>query len=196
MTLEISLDYDPNIWAEIPTQWPEPGPSPTQWADALAREMSGTDAGHPGLAAVLKAMATTQRDVPSDCSLVYTGEALVPFVTVDVVALPAEGEAEQRHLLLGRAAREGSLSPPGVEQLSLGRLGAATRVVRFDPVEVDDGENQVCAAVRYVWRRGGVDVVAEANFPGPGALGRILPAVEVLLEGLDVAEPEVQQPPT
>ena len=206
MGLVLRIEPDPGLWIGVPDTWPSGDwGSPEEWSTDLAKILSGgseqhevsdaggsaeggEDAPAPGgaLQGALMVLACSRLDYPADRTYAYLGGLPASLCTLDVAVFPAEGEAGERHRDLGRADAPGSVGAVQVDDYTTEALGRGSRVLRFDRGEEMDGDAELLASLRYFWRVGEEDVAVNVSAPGPLHLVEMIPAVEALLESIEV----------
>jgi|GEM_PF-1295804 len=184
----VELEVGPAPWFPVPRQWPAPDASdPQEWAELVASGTLGEGPDRDAAAALLLALAHRRQDPdhPSDLTFVRPGATDVVPTTVDVVVLPAEGDAVERHRYLGRADVPGQVGAVQVDEVFAAHLGTGTSVLRFDPVE-RGGRQVVTGSLRCFWRVDDVDVAVALSAPDVGELLASVPALQELVDTLVV----------
>lgn len=180
----LDIDYDPDVWVEIPIQWTLAAgdewaeshqETPEEWAREIAgycwEESDEEDftAGEVELLAqtLLECVRRYPGMYPGFQVLLHLPNPKVTPLPVWIGHLPAEGDEQQSLRELALADGADAVEPPVADEVRTEALGTGLRVLRYSTVP---GSNELVVGLRYAWRSDEHqrDVLVITGSPAPG----------------------------
>ncbi|MGW0813278.1 hypothetical protein ACWD00_08515 [Streptomyces viridiviolaceus] len=190
----LDIDYDPDCWVEIPSQWTlsadeewlgSDRSTPEEWARDIAEdcwedseeEFTSNDVSLLSQT-LLECVHRYPGMYPGFEVLLYLPDPRMIPLPVWITHLPAEGDTEGSLRELTLADESSAIEPPVAEQVSTKALGKGLRVLRYSTAPASQ---ELVVGLRYAWRstEHGRDVLLITGSPAPG---QVMVAVDAIAE--------------
>jgi hypothetical protein len=191
----LDIDYDPDLWVEIPSQWTisageewfgSDDRTTEEWATEIAQYCWEESYEKNYTAGEVQLLSQTFLECVQRYPKMYPGsEVLLHLPSPKMIPLPvwithvpAEGDMEQALRALTLADDSGAVELPVAEKVRTEALGEGLRVLRYNTL---DDSNEFVVGLRYAWRseEHGRDVELITGSPAPG---QVMSAVEAIAE--------------
>jgi hypothetical protein len=191
----LDIDYDPDLWVEIPSQWTisageewfgSDDRTTEEWAAEIAQYCWDESREKNYTASEIQLLAQTLIECvqrypkmhPGSEVLLYLPNPKMVPLPVWITHVPAEGDMEQVLRELTLADDSEAVELPVAEKVSAEVLGEGLRVLRYNTL---DDSNELVVGLRYAWRseEHGRDVVLITGSPAPG---QVMSAVDAIAE--------------
>jgi hypothetical protein len=195
----LDIDYDPDLWVEIPSRWTmwageewcgDDRRSPEEWADEIAlycweeSQEKGFTQGEIQLLSqtLLECVRRYPSMYPGSEVFLYLPNPKVIPLPVWITHIPAEGDKEKALRELTLADSE-AIEPPVAEEVHSEALGAGLRTLRYSSVPES---NELVVGLRYAWRseEHGRDVLLITGSPAPGQVMYAVDAIADLIHDI------------
>lgn len=197
----LDIDYEPDLWVEVPSQWTisageewygSDKRTQQEWADEIA-QYCWEESNEKEYAAVeVELLSQTLLECVRRYPPMYPGSEVLLYLPspkavplpVWIAHIPAEGEKEKTLRELTLADDAAAIEPPVVENWTTEALGEGLRVLRYHALEEDQ---ELVVGLRYAWRSEGHnrDVVLITGSPAPG---QVMSAVDAIADLTHVIE--------
>ncbi|MDJ0464402.1 hypothetical protein [Streptomyces sp. H27-C3] len=198
----LDIDYDSDLWLEIPIQWtdvneddaaepPAPGDqTPAEWAVEIARDCwddSEVDPGEAGVAFLAETLQACVEKYPGAFPgyeiVLHLPDPRAMPLPVYVTDFPAVGDRDTELRRLTMADDKEAVETPIVETFTTEDLGEGLRVLRYSTMP---GSTELLVGLRYAWRDKEFDrdLVMVTASPAPGRVLSALDDIDELARSL------------
>ncbi|MFE6522420.1 hypothetical protein [Streptomyces sp. NPDC057794] len=191
----LDIDYDPDLWVEIPSQWTisagdewygSDNRTQEEWADEIAEFCWEESSEKKYTASEVELLSQTLLECvrryppmyPRSEVLLYLPTPKAVPLPVWIAHVPAEGDRELTLRELTLADDPAAIEPPIVEKWTAEELGEGLRVLRYHAL---DQHQELVVGLRYAWRSevNNRDVVLITGSPAPG---QVMSAVDAIAD--------------